>query len=211
MLTIHHLAHSQSERIVWLCEELGLDYELKRYERRPDNQMAPDDYKALHPMGISPTITDGALTLCESGAIADYLVARHGGGRLTPKPGDAHHAQHIFWFHFANATLASTMLARMVLAMGGGTMNASTAFLDDRKRRALAMVEQQLADTPFFGGDALTSADIMMVLPLNALRALARDGWTNRPRTLAYLERIEARPAYRRARARAEPASTRTG
>ena len=87
MLTVHHLGISQSERIVWLCEELGLDYELKRYERRADNRLAPDEYKALHPMGIAPVITDGDLVLGESGAICDYICARYGGGRLTPGAG----------------------------------------------------------------------------------------------------------------------------
>ena len=86
MLTVHHLGISQSERIVWLCEELGLDYTLKRYDRRADNRLAPDEYKALHPMGIAPVITDGDLVLGESGAICDYIIARYGKGRLVPAP-----------------------------------------------------------------------------------------------------------------------------
>jgi glutathione S-transferase len=205
MLTIHHLANSQSERIIWLCEELELDYAIRRYERRTDNRMAPPEFKALHPLGISPTITDGELALCESGAITEYIVATQGQGRLGVAPGYPHYVQHLFWFHCANATLAGNILARMVLAMGGGTMNASTAFLEERKQRILAMAERQLAETPFFGGDALTLADIMMVLPLSHLRALAKDSWSGQPHTLAYLERIAARPAWLRARARAEP------
>ena len=88
MLTIHHLGVSQSERIVWLCEELDLKYELKRYERRADNRLAPEAYKALHPMGVAPVITDGAVVLAESGAICDYINARYGQGRLAPAPSD---------------------------------------------------------------------------------------------------------------------------
>src|SRR5471032_2567771 len=116
MLTVHHLGISQSERIVWLCEELELDYEFKRYERRADNRLAPDDYKALHPMGIAPVITDGALVLGESGAICDYICARHGGGRLAPGKDDADFADHLFWFHWSNGTFMTTLMMQLVLA-----------------------------------------------------------------------------------------------
>src|SRR5436190_8134742 len=110
MLTVHHLGISQSERIVWLCEELGLDYELKRYDRRADNKLAPPEYKALHPMGIAPVITDGDLVLGESGAVVAYIVETTGAqssdkGRLMLKLGDAGYADFLYWFHFANGTL----------------------------------------------------------------------------------------------------------
>src|SRR3954471_12433887 len=110
MLTIHHLGRSQSERIVWLCEELDVPYELKRYERRADNKLAPPEYKALHPMGIAPVINDGALVLGESGAIVEYIVETYGAqssdqGRLVLKRGDAGFADYLYWFHFANGTL----------------------------------------------------------------------------------------------------------
>jgi glutathione S-transferase len=95
---------SQSERIVWLCEELAIDYELKRYERRADNRLAPDDYKALHPMGIAPVITDGDLVLGESGAICDYICARYDGARLAPGPGDPDFADHLFWLRMLRAS-----------------------------------------------------------------------------------------------------------
>src|ERR1700750_1631823 len=110
MLTVHHLGISQSERLVWLCEELGLDYELKRYDRRADNRLAPDEYKALHPMGIAPVITDGDLVLGESGAICEYIVARYGDGRLTPASDDPDFADHLFWFHWSNATFMATLM-----------------------------------------------------------------------------------------------------
>ncbi|RYD94031.1 MAG: glutathione S-transferase, partial [Sphingomonadales bacterium] len=103
-LTVHHLRISQSERIVWLCEELGLEYELKLYTRRSDNNLAPDEYKALSPMGIAPVITDGELTLGESGAICEYIDRKYGGGRLSPGPDHPDFADHLFWFHFSNAT-----------------------------------------------------------------------------------------------------------
>ena len=142
MLTVHHLGISQSERIVWLCEELGLDYELKRYERRADNRLAPDEYKALHPMGIAPVITDGDLVLGESGAICDYICARYGGGRLAPGPDDPDFADHLFWFHWSNGTFMTTLMMQLVLA-GGGEGNPAAAFVEDRSRRGWAMVEDE--------------------------------------------------------------------
>src|SRR5260370_846862 len=104
MLTVHHLGISQSERIGRLCEELGIDYQLKRYARRSDTRRARDDYKALHPRGIAPVIPDGALVLGEGGAICDYITTRHGGGRLAPSPDDPDFADHLFWFHWSNGT-----------------------------------------------------------------------------------------------------------
>ena len=129
MLTVHHLGISQSERIVWLCEELGLDYELKLYERRADNRLAPDDYKALHPMGIAPVITDGDLVLGESGAICDYICARYGDGRLTPGADDPDFADHLFWFHWSNGTFMTTLMMQLVLA-GGGEGNPAAVFVE---------------------------------------------------------------------------------
>src|SRR5215475_8709131 len=105
MLTVHHLGHSQSERIVWLCEELGIPYELKRYERRADNRLAPPEYKALHPLGAAPVITDGTLVLAESGAVVEYLIQTYGGGRLAMPSGQPDYPAYLYWFHFANGTL----------------------------------------------------------------------------------------------------------
>ena len=112
MLTVRHLGISQSERIVWLCEELGLDYELKRYGRRADNRLAPDDYKALHPMGIAPVITDGDLVLGESGAICDYLCARYDGGKLTPGRGDPDFADKLVAATFGNLAMDAVLSGR---------------------------------------------------------------------------------------------------
>ena len=204
MLTVHHLGISQSERIVWLCEELGLEYELKRYERRADNRLAPDEYKALHPMGIAPVITDGDLVLGESGAICDYIRTRYGGGRLAPGPDDPDFADHLFWFHWSNATFMTTLMMQLVLA-GGGKDNPAAPFVEDRSRRAWAMIEARLGEAPFFGGANLTSADIMMVYCLTTSRAFRNISIEAYPNLRAYLARIGARPAYQRAMAKAEP------
>ncbi|WP_293679080.1 glutathione S-transferase, partial [uncultured Phenylobacterium sp.] len=139
MLTVHHLGISQSERIVWLCEELGLDYEFKRYDRRADNRLAPDEYKALHPMGIAPVITDGDLVLGESGAICDYIDAKYGQGRLSPGVDDPDFADHLFWFHWSNGTFMTTLMMQMVLTGAGG--DATTGFVGDRGRRGWEMVD----------------------------------------------------------------------
>lgn len=207
MLTIHHLGVSQSERIVWLCEELAIDYQLKRYERRSDNRLAPDEYKALHPMGIAPVITDGDLVLAESGAICDYVCERYGGGRLAPGPEDPDFADHLFWFHWSNGTFMTTLMMELVLARGSGD-NPASFFIDDRSRRGWAMVETRLGQTPFFGGANLTTADIMMVYCLTTSRAFRGTSIDGYPNLRSYLARIGARPAYRRAMARAEPNMT---
>jgi glutathione S-transferase len=204
MLTVHHLGISQSERIVWLCEELGLDYAFKRYDRRADNRLAPDEYKALHPMGIAPVITDGALTLGESGAICDYICGRYGGGQLTPGPDDPDFADHLFWFHWANGTFMTTLMMQLVLS-GGGEGNLAAVFVNDRSRRAWAMIEARLAEAPFFGGRNLTTADIMMVYCVTTSRAFRGTSLEGHPNLQAYLQRIGARPAYQRAMAKAEP------
>ena len=120
MLTVHHLGKSQSERIVWLCEELGIPYELKRYARDPVTVLAPPEYRALHPIGAAPVITDGDLVLAESGAIVEYIIARHGGHRLALGPSHPDFASCLYWFHFANGTL-QPVLGRTSLLRRAGT------------------------------------------------------------------------------------------
>ncbi len=208
MLTVHHLSISQSERIVWLCEELGLDYELKRYDRRADNRLAPDEYKALHPMGIAPVITDGGLVLGESGAICEYVNAVHGGGRLAPAPGHPDFADHLFWFHWSNGTFIATMMTQMVLNMSGAAEGPMHAFVEERNRRAWELVEARLSEADFFGGSQLTTADIMMVYCLTTSRAFRDAPIEGFPNLRAYLQRIGVRSAYQRAMAKAEPGWT---
>ena len=204
MLTVHHLGISQSERIVWLCEELELEYEFKRYERRTDNRLAPDEYKALHPMGIAPVITDGELALGESGAICEYICAKYGEGRLMPTADDPDFADHLFWYHWSNGTFMTTLMMQLVLASGEGE-NPASVFVSDRSKRAWQMMEKRLGETPFFGGGQLTTADIMLVYCLTTSRAFRGTSIADYPNVKAYLARIGARPAYQRAIAKAEP------
>lgn len=202
MLTVHHLGVSQSERIVWLCEELDLDYVLKRYDRRADNRLAPDEYKALHPMGIAPVITDGAVVLGESGAICDYLCDRYGAGRLIPARDHPDFPEHLFWFHWSNGTFMATLMMQLAQTMAGG---AKAPFVEERARRCWDMIEARLGQAPFFGGAELSTADIMMVYCLTTSRAFRRTSIEPFPNLRAYLQRIGERPAYQRAMAKAEP------
>jgi len=205
MLTVHHLGISQSERIVWLCEELELDYTLKRYDRRADNRLAPDEYKALHPMGIAPVITDGDLVLGESGAICEYVCARYGDGRLVPMPDDADYADHLFWFHWSNGTFMTTLMMQLVQAQILAAGSPPLPFVQDRSERGWAMVETRVGEAPFFGGRNLTIADIMMVYCLTTSRAFRGTSIDGYPNLKDYLRRIGERPAYRRAMEKAEP------
>ena len=206
MLTIHHLATSQSERIVWLCEELGVPYELKRYERRADNRLAPPEYKALHPMGIAPVISDGDLTLGESGAIVEYIVQTYGGGRLALKAGEAGYADYLYWFHFANGTLQATLGRVMALERADPSpANAPLKAGKDRLDLVFAMIEKRLGAAPYLAGAALTAADVMSVFSLTTMRVFRPVDLSAYPNVLAYLQRIGARAGYRRAMAKAEP------
>ena len=209
MLTVHHLATSQSERIVWLCEELGIPYELKRYERRADNRLAPPEYKALHPMGIAPVITDGDLTLGESGAITEYLIQTHGGGRFSVKPGDAGYADYLYWFHFANGTLQPTAARIMNLErVDPSPANAPLQSAKARFELILSTIEARLGTVPYLAGAELTAADTMSVFSLTTMRLFRPSDLSGFPNILAYLQRIGARDGYRRAMAKAEPGFT---
>jgi glutathione S-transferase len=202
MLTIHHLRISQSERIVWLCEELGLDYGLKLYTRRHDNNLAPDEYKALHPMGIAPVITDGDLVLGESGAICDYVDRKYGGSRLSPGPAHPDFAGHLFWFHFSNATFMTNGMMALVAGRMSGEM---PAFVSGRLARAWTLAEARLGEAAFFGGAQLTTADVMMGFNLTTSRMFSGAPIDRFPNIAAYLKRIGDRPAYRRAMEKCEP------
>ena len=137
MLTVHHLGISQSERIVWLCEEIDLPYRLLRYERDPVTRMAPPEYRALHPFGTAPVITDGDLVLAESGAIIEYLLARYGRGRLTVAPERPGFADYLFWFHFANGSLMPSMMVDIIAMLAGGADQATLRALRSRARPRL--------------------------------------------------------------------------
>jgi glutathione S-transferase len=209
MLTIHHLGASQSERIVWLCEELEIPYTLKRYTRDPVTRIAPPEYKALHPAGTAPIISDGDMVLAESNAIVDYIIAKHGGGRLSVPANDPEFAHYLFWLHFANGTLMPAALVRFMLAMPGvsdanGVMKGFLGRID----KAFDMCEARLSKADYFGGSQFTAADIMMVYMLNSSRSLEPRDYSRHPHIADYLKRVTARHAYQRAMQKAEPDRT---
>ena len=191
MLTIHHLGKSQSERIVWLCEELGLPYELKHYRRDPVTILAPPELRAIHPMGAAPVISDGDLVLAESGAIVDYIIARHGGGRQALGPTHPDFAPYLYWFHFANANLQPVMgrnmiLRRLELPADNPVLVSTTGRLE----RALALVEARLGEANYLAGREFTAADIMSVFSLTTMRYFFPVDLGAYPHIRAYLRRI---------------------
>lgn len=206
MLTIHHLGKSQSERIVWLCEELGVPYELTHHNRDAVTILSPPELKALHPLGAAPVITDGALVLAESGAIMEYIIAIHGGGRLALGASHPDFAHYLYWFHFANSNLQSIMGRNMMLRrLDLAPSNPVLVSTIGRLERAVDLVEARLGDTPYLAGDEFTAADIMIVFSLTTMRYFLPLDLAPYPHIRAYLRRIGDREAYQRAMQKGDP------
>ena len=206
MLTVHHLGKSQSERIVWLCEELGIPYELKVYDRHPVTRLAQADYKALHPIGSAPVITDGDLVLAESGAIVEYIAAKYGKGRLMLAADHPDFAQFLYWFHFANGTLQPATGRNMIL--GRLNLPGDNPLLLAMKGRldlALGLIEARLGKVDYLAGKEFTTADIMSVFSLTTMRLFLPFDISPYPAILAYLQRIGRRDAYQRAMRKGDP------
>ncbi len=209
MLTVHHLGISQSDRIVWLCEELAIPFQLIRYERDPVTRLAPPEYRSLHPFGTAPVITDDGLVLGESGAIIDYIIAKHGNGRLALPADSPDFAAYLFWFHFANGSvMPSSMIDLVARMIGESAPSGVLGALRERSDRAFAMIEHRLSQTQYLAGGQFTAADIMMLFPLTTMRVYIPRDLSPYPRIRDYLQRIAARPAYRRAMAKADPGFT---
>jgi glutathione S-transferase len=203
MLTVHHLGVSQSERIVWLCEELAIPYQLVSYERDPVTRLAPANYKALHPFQTAPVIVDGPVVLSESGAIIEYIIARYGKGRLSVRPDAPNYADYLFWFHFANASMMPVQFAGAIKPTPDESPR--TRLSRERCERSWQMVEARLGAVPYFAGPELTAADIIMVFVLTTMRVFVPRDISGYPNVLAYLQRIGARPAYRQAMQKGDP------
>lgn len=198
MIKLHHLNNSRSQRILWLLEELGLDYEIVPHQRDATTHRAPPELRAVHPLGKSPVIEDGTLVLAESGAIIEYLLERHGNGRLVPARGTNEHVRYLHWMHFAEGTLMLHLVARLYLGRVGEAAKAMQTRVDAMIGDELDLAEAELAKDPHMAGSEFSAADIQMVFPLEfaAFAGLisARHG-----RLTDYLARMQARPAYRRA------------
>jgi len=205
MLTVHHLGKSQSERIVWLCEELGISYELKVYDRDKVTRLAPPEYKALHPLGAAPVITDEDVVLAESAAIIEYIVAKYGKGRLVLRPDHPDFAQFLYWFHFANGTLQPATGRNMILGrLNLPSDNPMLRAMKGRLDLALGLIEARLATVEYLAG-AFTTADIMSVFSLTTMRLFLPFDLAPYPAILAYLQRIGRRDAYQRAMSKGDP------
>ena len=218
MIVVHHLNNSRSQRILWLLEELGVPYEVKRYERDPATMLAPAALRAVHPLGKSPVVTDGDLTIAESGAIIEYLAGRYGEGRLVPPAGTPARLRYTYWLHYAEGSAMPPLLLKLVFGrVESAPMpffvkpiaraivgRAMSSFIDPQIQLHLDYMEGELGKHSWFAGDDFTAADVQMSFPLEA--AASRGGLdATRPKLTAFLGRIHARPAYRRALERGGP------
>jgi glutathione S-transferase len=217
MIVVHHLEHSRSQRVLWLLEELGLDYEVKRYARDPKTMLAPPALARVHPLGKSPVLADGDIVVAESGAIVEYLVER-AGGRLRPADGTPARRLWTYWLHFAEGTAMPPLLLKLVFDKLRGAKvpfivkpvlkavadQVGKAFITPNLERQFAFMEAELARRDWFAGAEFSAADIQMSFPLEA--AQARGGLDARyPKLQSWLQRIHARPAYARALERGGP------
>jgi glutathione S-transferase len=212
MITVHHLNNSRSQRVLWLLEELGVPYEIQRYQRDAQTMMAPPELRRIHPLGKSPVITDDGLTIAESGAIIEYIVGRHGGGRLVPAAGAPERLRYTYWLHYAEGSAMPPLLLKLIFdriesgpvpfivrpfakAIAG---RVKSTLIEPQLKLHLDYLEAELGRSEWFAGSEFTAADIQMSFPLEA--ASMRAGLNeSRPRLKAFLDRIHARPAYRRA------------
>ncbi len=212
MITLHHLENSRSQRVLWLLEELGLPYKVKRYARDPKTMLAPPELKQVHALGKSPVITDGKVTVAESGAIVEYLLEAHGQGRLRPAAGTPEGRRFTYWLHFAEGSAMPPLLMKLVFdeirrtkvpffikpVVKGIADKVMSSFVAPNITQQLQFMEAELKNRPWFAGDEFSAADIQMSFPLEA--AAARAGLDARyPRLTDWLLRIHARPAYQRA------------
>ena len=212
MIVVHHLNNSRSQRILWLLEELGLDYEIRKYQRDPKTMLAPPELRAIHPLGKSPVITDGEATVAESGAIIEYLLERYGNGRFIPAASTADKLRFTYFLHYAEGSAMTPLLLKLVfdrietspmpffvkpIARGIAQKVKSTYVMPQIKQH-LDYMEAELGKSEWFAGDAFSAADIQVSFVLEAAGARGGLG-ENYPKLFAFLQRIHARPAYARA------------
>ena len=212
MLTVHHLNNSRSQRILWLLEELGLEYEIRKYQRDPRSMLAPPELRAVHPLGKAPVITDDDVTVAESGAVVEYLVERYGKGRLVPPAGTPDKRRYTYFLHFAEGSAMTPLLMKLVFdrvetspmpffarpVARAIAHKVKSSYLMPQIRQHLDFMEAELGKSAWFAGDEFTAADIQLSFALEASAARGGLG-ANYPLLSAFLDRIHARPGYRRA------------
>ena len=218
MITVHHLNNSRSQRVLWLLEEIGVGYEVRRYERDPKTMLAPESLRAVHPLGKSPVITESGLTIAESGAIIEYLIERHGGGGLKPPAGTPERLRYTYWLHFAEGSAMAPLLLSLIFGRlprqpmpffvrpiaRGICSKVLETFVGPQLKTHQKFMEGELEKSTWFAGEEFTAADIQMSFVVEA--SAARGGLDHTlPKLMAWLERIHARPAYNRALERGGP------
>ncbi|UGV24411.1 glutathione S-transferase [Rhodopseudomonas boonkerdii] len=210
MLVVHHLNNSRSQRVLWLLEELGVPYEIVRYQRQP-NMLAPKELRAIHPLGKSPVITDDANTVAESGAIVEYIVKTYGNGRLIPEDNTPERLRYTYWLHYAEGSAMTPLLLKLIFGLlpkrapflvrpivNAVSTKALATLVTPQLRQHMAFWESELGKSEWFAGNDFTAADIQMSFALEA--AAARGGLENgHPKAMAWLAKIHERPAYQRA------------
>ena len=197
MIEVHHLNNSRSQRILWLLEELAIPYEIVRYQRDPQTNLAPPELEAIHPLGKSPVIRDGARVVIESGAIIDYLVRRHGRGRLAPPETSPEYDTYQQWLHYAEGSAMLPLMLKLYLSRLGEAGAPLAPRVDGEIERHMGFLDAQLEDRDYFLGSELSAADVQLSFPIQVTRALY--GLEKFSNLAAFLERITARPAYQRA------------
>jgi glutathione S-transferase len=212
MITVHHLNNSRSQRVLWLLEELGVPYEIKRYERDAKTMLAPPELRAVHPLGKSPVITDGDVTVAESGAIVEYLVDKYGNGKLAPAPGTPERLRYTYWLHYAEGSAMPPLLLKLIFGFiptqpmpffikpiaRGICSKVMNTFIDPQLNLHLDYMESELGKSSWFAGEAFSAADVQMSFPLEAAKSRGNLD-ASRPKLSAFLERIHARPGYKAA------------
>ena len=201
MIVVHHLNDSRSQRILWLLEELGQPYEIKQYQRDATTRLAPPELKAVHPLGKAPVMTDGGLTLAESGAVVDYLIRHHGQGRLQPASGSPDYEPYLQWLHYAEGSAMLPLMLRLYVGRLGAAGAPLAPRIASELENHLGYVDRSLQGREWLMGGALTGADIQMSFVGEAARDL-RAGYAN---INAWVKRFQARPAYRKALERGGP------
>ncbi|QLG93645.1 glutathione S-transferase [Pseudomonas yamanorum] len=197
MITVHHLNNSRSQRILWLLEELALPYAIKRYQRDPKTNLAPPELKAIHPLGKSPVIEDGPQVLIESSAIIDYLIRRHGDGRLQPDPTTATYDEYVQWLHFAEGSAMLPLMLNLYVGRLGEAGAPLHPRIESELANYLGYLNDVLGRTPYLVGEAFTGADIQMSF-IGEL-AKAQGKLKPYPNVAAWVHRFQGRPAYRKA------------
>lgn len=220
MITVHHLNNSRSQRVLWLLEELGTPYEIVKYQRDPKTMLAPPELTRVHPLGKSPVITEDGVTVAESGAIVEYLIERHGEGRLVPPAGTDERLRYRYWLHFAEGTAMPPLVMKLVFSRivespmpffvkpiaKGIAAKVMSTLVTPNLTRQLDFMEAELGKSEWFAGSEFSGADIQMSFPIEA--AAQRAGLDeSRPKLSAFLKRIHDRPAYKRALERGGPYS----